>query len=119
MTRRRVRDLQRMAHMEASRVGARLATLESTNGGHLRADFVTRAGESKSVFLFQHAIRFPQRSKWHRIGPQGVETMSKETAKPLGLLYEQAAHRGGAAASMLGRQRLPNGLWACCGIIRE
>lgn len=51
MTRRRVRDLQRMAHMEASRVGARLATLESTNGGHLRADFVTRAGESKSVFL--------------------------------------------------------------------
>ena len=51
MTRRRVRDLQRMAEAEASRVGARLATLELTNGGHLRASFATRAGESKAVFL--------------------------------------------------------------------
>ena len=51
MTRRRVRDLQRLAVVEASRFGARLATLELTNGGHLRANFVTRVGKCKSIFF--------------------------------------------------------------------
>jgi hypothetical protein len=48
---RRTRDLRRMSEAVAHQVGARLASLETTNGGHLRAVFVGRGGERTSVFL--------------------------------------------------------------------